>query len=180
MEKSREQEDNLHIAFTDFTKAFDCVNRELLFAILEKLGCPAELSRVIKKLYTNVHARLIIDGELSEPIKYNSGFKQGSVDLRALSTPITTTISQARQLALGYGGPTAWLKTTARLQFLLLKAMGSVPPARPLKGRSQLSHKVPSLEVPLGSHFQASTKRLAVELTQKSKQKFGIMNTHVC
>ena len=52
MEKSREQEHNLHI------------NRELLLAILEKLGCPAKLSRVIKKLYTNVHARLITDGEL--------------------------------------------------------------------------------------------------------------------
>ena len=77
MEKSREQEQNLHIAFIDFTKAFNCVNRELLFTILEKLGCPAKFCRVIKKLYTNVHARLIIDGELSEPIKYNSGVKQG-------------------------------------------------------------------------------------------------------
>ena len=75
MEKSREQ--NLHNAFIDFTKTFDSVNRELLFAILEKLGCPAKLSRVIKKLNTNVHARLIIDGELSEPIKCNSGVKQG-------------------------------------------------------------------------------------------------------
>ena len=70
MEKSREQEHTLHIAFIDFTKASDCVNRELLFANLEKLGCPAKLSRVVKKLYTNVHARLIIDEELSEPIKY--------------------------------------------------------------------------------------------------------------
>ena len=77
MEKSREQEKNLHIAFIDFTKDFDCVNQELLFEFLEKLGCPAKFSRVIKKLYTNVHARLIIDGELSEPIKYNSGVKQG-------------------------------------------------------------------------------------------------------
>ena len=77
MEKSREQEQNLHIAFVDFTKAFDCANNELLFAILEKLGCPAKLSRVVKKLYTNVHPRLIIDEELSEPIKYESGVKQG-------------------------------------------------------------------------------------------------------
>ena len=77
MEKSREQEQNLHIAFVDFTKAFDCANNELLFAILEKLGCPAKLSRVVKKLCTNVHPRLIIDEELSEPIKYESGVKQG-------------------------------------------------------------------------------------------------------
>ena len=77
MEKSREQRQNLHIAFIDFTKAFDCVNRDLLFTILQKLGCPSKLTRVIKALHTNVQARLIIDGELSEPIRYNSGVKQG-------------------------------------------------------------------------------------------------------
>ena len=71
------QEQNLYIAFIYFTKAFDCVNRELPFAILEKLGCPAKLSRVVKKLHTNAHARLINDQELSEPIKYESGVKQG-------------------------------------------------------------------------------------------------------
>ena len=42
MEKSKEQRRNLCIAFVDFTKAFDTVNRELLFIILSKLGCPAK------------------------------------------------------------------------------------------------------------------------------------------
>ena len=32
---------------------------------------------VIKKLYTNVHARLVVDGELTIPFEYNSGVKQG-------------------------------------------------------------------------------------------------------
>ena len=77
MEKCREQRQNLHIVFIDFTKAFDCVNRELLLEIMCKLGCPSKLVRVVKKLYSGVHARLRIDGELSEPIQYNSGVKQG-------------------------------------------------------------------------------------------------------
>lgn len=77
MEKSREQWRNLYIAFVDFTKAFDTVNRELLFNILGKLGCPAKFIRIIKKLYTNVQARLIIDGELTKAFEYNSGVKQG-------------------------------------------------------------------------------------------------------
>ena len=46
-------------------KAFDTVNRELLFIILIKLGCPAKFIRIIKNLYTNVHAKLIVDGELT-------------------------------------------------------------------------------------------------------------------
>ena len=33
--------------------------------------------RIIKKLYTDVHAKLIVDGELTKAFEYNSGVKQG-------------------------------------------------------------------------------------------------------
>ena len=33
--------------------------------------------RIIKDLYTNVHARLVVGGELTSPFEYNSGVKQG-------------------------------------------------------------------------------------------------------
>ena len=77
MEKSREQRRNMYIAFVDFSKAFDTVNRNLLYRILGRLGCPAKFVKIIKKLYTNVHARLVVDGELTSPFEYNSGVKQG-------------------------------------------------------------------------------------------------------
>ena len=77
MEKSREHQKDLHIAFIDFTKAFDCVNRELLFFILEKIGCPVKMTKIIKALYFNVKAKVIVDGELSEDFNYNGGVKQG-------------------------------------------------------------------------------------------------------
>ena len=67
----------LYIAFMDFVKAFDTVNRELLFIILRKLGCLPEFIRIIKKLYTDVHGRLIVDGELTQSLEYNSGVNQG-------------------------------------------------------------------------------------------------------
>ena len=65
MEKSRQQQKNLYIVFVDFTKAFDTVNRDLLFQILSKLGCPPKFVRVLKNMYSNVHAQLIVDGELT-------------------------------------------------------------------------------------------------------------------
>ena len=39
-EKCREQHEDLYLAFVDLTKAFDIVNRELLWNILHKLGYP--------------------------------------------------------------------------------------------------------------------------------------------
>ena len=77
MEKSREQRRELYISFIEFTKAFDTVDRQLLFKILAKVGCPSKLIWMIKCLYTNVKARLIIDGELSKASAFNGGVKQG-------------------------------------------------------------------------------------------------------
>ena len=77
MEKTREQRRELYISFIDFTKAFDTVDRPLLFKILEKVGCPPKLIRMVQCLYTNVKARLIIDCELSKAFDYNGGVKQG-------------------------------------------------------------------------------------------------------
>ena len=77
MEKTREQRCNLFIAFIDFTKALDTVNRQLLFSLLGKIGCPPKLISMLKCLYSNVKARLIIDGELSKLFDHNGGVKQG-------------------------------------------------------------------------------------------------------
>ena len=53
LEKSREHQKDLHIAFIDFTKAFDCVNHELCFVILEKIGYPLFRVRVrLSRPYT--------------------------------------------------------------------------------------------------------------------------------
>ena len=77
MEKTREQHRCLYKAFVEFVKAFDTVNRELLFITLGKLGCPPKFIRIIKKLHTDVQARLKVDGELTQSLEYNSGVKQG-------------------------------------------------------------------------------------------------------
>ena len=42
-EKCREQHRDLFIAFIDLTKAFDTVNRDLLWQVLGKFGCPPDL-----------------------------------------------------------------------------------------------------------------------------------------
>ena len=49
----------MYIAFVDFTKAFDTVNRDLLYGILGRLGCPAKSVRIVKKLY-GIHAAVLL------------------------------------------------------------------------------------------------------------------------
>lgn len=39
------------------------VNRDILFIILGKLGFPPRFIKMIKMLYSNAHARHIVDGE---------------------------------------------------------------------------------------------------------------------
>ena len=70
MEKSREQCCNLYIAFIDFTKAFDTVNRPLLSKLLSKIGCPPNLLKTTQLLYSEVKARLVIEGKLN-PFNYD-------------------------------------------------------------------------------------------------------------
>ena len=40
LEKSREQNQDLFIAFVDLAKAFDTINREMLWKVMVKCGCP--------------------------------------------------------------------------------------------------------------------------------------------
>jgi len=77
MIKMREYQRNMYIAFANLTKAFDTVNREFLYFILGKLECPPKFIKLVKKLYSNVHACLIVDGELTKSFAYNSKVKQG-------------------------------------------------------------------------------------------------------
>ena len=79
MEKSREQHRDVYIAFVDLSKAFDSVDRELLWRVLEKCGCPPRFIQVIRGLHDGMKLRVRCGGELSEPFEVSRGVKQGCV-----------------------------------------------------------------------------------------------------
>ena len=79
LEKSRERHKDLYIAFIDLSKAFDTVNRELLWKYLCKLGVPPKFLSILQQLHDGMQAR-VLTGELqSEFFKVNVGVKQGCV-----------------------------------------------------------------------------------------------------
>ena len=79
MEKCREQHRDLYIAFVDLSKAFDSVDRELLWALLQRSGCPPRFTQVIRELHDGMTVRVRSGGELSEPFEVSRGVKQGCV-----------------------------------------------------------------------------------------------------
>ncbi len=54
----------LTLVFVDFKKAFDSINRDVMFNILQLYGIPEEIIQAIRVLYTNTKKRVITpDGE---------------------------------------------------------------------------------------------------------------------
>ena len=78
-EKCREQRRPLYIAFIDLTKAFDLVSRAGLFTLLQRIGCPPKLLRMIISFHENMKGTVQHDGSSSDPFPIKSGVKQGCV-----------------------------------------------------------------------------------------------------
>ena len=51
MEKAREFQKNIYYRFTDQTKAFDCVDHNKLWKILQEMGIPDNLTCLLRNLY---------------------------------------------------------------------------------------------------------------------------------
>ena len=72
-EKCHEQNKDLYIAFIDLAKAFDTVNRELLWEILSKFGTPPKFLTILKKLHNNMTSTICAGSERSEPFDIEVG-----------------------------------------------------------------------------------------------------------
>ena len=78
-EKCKLQNQDLYLLFIDLTKAFDTVNREGLWCILEKAGCPTHFVGIIRSFHDNMKASVREGSDKSPPFGVTSGTKQGCV-----------------------------------------------------------------------------------------------------
>ena len=51
MEKAREFQKNVYFWFIDYAKAFDCVDHNKLWKILQEMGLPEHLTCLLRNLY---------------------------------------------------------------------------------------------------------------------------------
>ena len=55
-EKAREFQKNIYFLFTDYAKAFDCVDHNKLWKILKEMGIPDHLTCLLRNLYAGQEA----------------------------------------------------------------------------------------------------------------------------
>ena len=56
MEKAREFQKNIYFCFIDYAKAFDCVDHNKLWKILQVMGIPEYLTCLLRNLYAGQEA----------------------------------------------------------------------------------------------------------------------------
>ena len=69
----------LYIAFIDFRKAYDKINRNLLFLKLQRIGVKGLLYENLKAIYDNISYLIKVRGGYLNPIPSSRGLKQGGV-----------------------------------------------------------------------------------------------------
>ena len=56
IEKARKFQKNIYFCFIDYDKAFDCVDHNKLWKILQEMGIPDHLTCLLRNLYTGQEA----------------------------------------------------------------------------------------------------------------------------
>ena len=58
LQKKREFQKNIYFYFIDYTKAFDCVDHNKLWKILQEMGIPDHLPCLLRNLYAGQEATI--------------------------------------------------------------------------------------------------------------------------
>ena len=91
-EKAIEQYQELYIVFIDFRKAFDTVDRAMLWKVLAAFGCPPRFVKLIQEFHEGAKGRVAIGSEETGEVQVNHGTKQGCVLAPALFTLFLTVV----------------------------------------------------------------------------------------
>ena len=77
IEKAREFQKNIYFCFIDYAKAFDCVDHNKLWKILQEMGMPNHFTCLLRNLYAGQVATFRTGHETTDWFKIRKGVCQG-------------------------------------------------------------------------------------------------------
>jgi hypothetical protein len=79
LKQSTEWQNTLYRTFIDFEKAFDSINRRVIWQTLVEYQLPTKIINIIKEMYKGYECQILHEGKLTESIQVNSGVRQGCI-----------------------------------------------------------------------------------------------------
>ena len=79
IEKAREFQKNIYFCFIDYAKAFDCVDHNKLWKILQEMGIPDHLTCLLRNLYAGQEATVRTGHGTMDWFKIGKGVCQGCI-----------------------------------------------------------------------------------------------------
>jgi len=76
MEKAREFQKNIYFCFIDYAKAFDCVDHNKLWKILQEMGIPDHLICLLRNLYAGQEATVRTGHGTTDRFQIGQGVRQ--------------------------------------------------------------------------------------------------------
>jgi hypothetical protein len=92
MEKCYEYNIDLHILFIDFRQAFDSIDRNQLFKVLESYGIQEKIIKLIKMTLSNNIAKVLIANTSSRSFNISTGVRQSDALSAALSNTVLNMV----------------------------------------------------------------------------------------
>ena len=91
IEKAREFQKNIYCCFIDYVKAFDCVNHNKLWNILQEMGIPDHLTVLLRNLYAGQEATVRIGHGTADWFQIGKGVCQAWILYSANLTHMQST-----------------------------------------------------------------------------------------
>ena len=79
MEKARQFQNNIYLCFIDCAKAFDCVDHNKLWKILQEMGIPGHLTCLLRNLYSGQEATIRTGRGTTDWFQTGKGVCQGCI-----------------------------------------------------------------------------------------------------
>ena len=94
MEKPKEFQKNIYFCFLDYAKAFDWVDHNKLWKVLQEIGIPGHLTCLLRNLYAGQEATVTTGRGTTDWFQIGKGVREGCIGSPAYLTYMQSTSSE--------------------------------------------------------------------------------------